>query len=180
MTETLTTIIPVFYACASADPEGPPLEIAWAFLAYDHHVIISEARLIRPPAAWISEVAQNTRLSEAYGLSLAELREFGSPPREIAALMNEVLAQRELFSALPEDDSRLRRMFVSAKMAPEFALRRSNADELIAELAQLRRLPTALIARAERQAEIMSPTSNRAEARARYLATLWTLIARQN
>jgi hypothetical protein len=99
MTETLTTIIPVFYACASADPEGPPLEIAWAFFAYDHHVIISEARLIRPPAAWISEVAQNTRLSEAYGLSLAELREFGSPPREIAALMNEVLAQRELFSA---------------------------------------------------------------------------------
>jgi hypothetical protein len=180
MSETLTVTIPVFYACASADPEGPPLEIAWAFFAYDPHVLIAEMRLIRPPAAWVSELAQNMSLSEAYGLSLTELREFGSPPREIAAHMNEALAQRELFSALPEDDGRLRRIFDAAKMAPKFALRRSNADELIAELAQLRRLPTAMIARTKRQAEIMSPTSNRAEAKARYLATLWALIARRN
>ena len=180
MSETLTVTIPVFYASASADPEGPPLEIAWAFFAYDPHVIISEARLIQPPGAWVAEVAQNTRWSEAYGFSLAELREFGSPPREAAALMNEALAQRELFSALPEDDARLRRIFDAAKTTPEFALRRSNADELIAELAQPRRLPTAAMARVKRQVEIMSPTTNRAEARVRYLATLWTLIARRN
>jgi hypothetical protein len=119
-------------------------------------------------------------LLQPYGLTLAELREFGTPPREIAAHMNEALAQRELFSTIPEDDARIRRIFDAAKTAPEFVLRRSDADELIAELAQLRRLPPATTARTKREAAVMCLTGVLSEAKARYLATYWSLVAGRN
>jgi hypothetical protein len=117
---------------------------------------------------------------QPYGLTLAELREFGPPPREIAAHMNEALAQRELFSTVPEDDARIRRIFDAAKMAPEFALRISDADELIAELARLRRVPPATTARAKREAAVMCQTGVLSEAKARFLATYWGLVAGRN
>ena len=62
--------------------------------------------------------------------------------------MNEALTERELFSVVPEDDARIRRIFDAAKMAPGFALRITDADELIAELARLQRLSHTAIARA--------------------------------
>ena len=106
---------------------------------------------MRPAAAWIAELARDAAALQPYGLTLADLHDFGTPPREIAAHMNEALAQRELFSAVPEDEARIRRLFDAAKMAPEFALRRSNADEVIAELARLRRLPPAAAVHARRE-----------------------------
>ncbi len=94
--------------------------------------------------------------------------------------MNEALADRELFSATLADDARIRRIFDAAKTAPEFALRKSDAEEIIAELARLRRLPPAALARAKREAEVMSLTGLRAEAKARYLATFWAMVAWRN
>jgi hypothetical protein len=124
MTESPTENIPIFYACTAATPDGPPLEIAWATLAAEKtHGIVSGSHLIRPAAAWIRELARDGAALQPYGLTLAELREFGTPPREVAAHMNEALAQRELFSAVPEDDARIHRLFDAAKMAPGFALR---------------------------------------------------------
>jgi hypothetical protein len=117
---------------------------------------------------------------QAYGLSLADLRDFGTPPRELAAHMNQALADRELFSATLPDDARIRRIFDAAKMAPEFALRKSDAEALIAELARLRRLPSGTLARSKREAEVMSLTGVRVEAKARFLATYWAFVAWQN
>jgi hypothetical protein len=71
-------------------------------------------------------------------------------------------------------------MFDAAEIAPKFALELADADELIAELARLRDLPPATTARAKREAELMCLTGIRAEARARFLATYWGLVTRQN
>ena len=181
MTETSTSNIPVFYACTAATPDGPPLEVAWATLACEKtHGVVCGSHLIRPAAAWIPELARDAAALQSYGLTLSDLRDFGTPPREVAAHMNEALVQRELFSAVPEDDARIRRIFDAAKMAPGFSLRRSDADELIAELARLRRLPGATTARVKRQAAVMCLTGVRAEAKARFLATYWGLVAGRN
>jgi hypothetical protein len=93
--------------------------------------------------------------------------------------MNETLAKCE-FSASLADDARIRRIFDAAKMEPEFALRKSDADELIAEPARLRRNPPSALARHKRRAEVMYLTGVRAEAQARYLATYCGFVAGRN
>ena len=130
-----------------------------------------------PTRAWTSELARDAPALQPYGLTLSDLQEFGTPPREIATHMNENLAERELFSAVPEDDVRLRRMFDAAEIAPKFALELTDADELIAELARLRDLPPAAAARARREAKLICLTGIRAEAKVRFLATYWGFVA---
>jgi len=177
MTETSTLNFPVFYTCTAASPDGPLLEIAWGSLASETYGVMCGSHLVRPPAGWISELARDAAGLQPYGLAMSDLREFGTPPREIAAQMNEALTERELFSV---DDARLRRIFDAAKMSPGFALRITDADELIAELARLQRLSHTAIARARREAEVMCLTGIRAEAKVRFLATYWGLVAWQN
>ncbi len=113
-------------------------------------------------------------------LTLSDLQEFGTPPHDIATQMNETLAERKLFSAVPEDDARIRRIFDAAEIAPKFALELADADELIAEFACLRDLPPATAARARREAELMCLTGIRAEAKVRFLATYWGFVAWHN
>jgi hypothetical protein len=64
-------------------------------------------------------------------------------------------------------------------MAPEFALRKTDSEPLIDELARLRHLSPATLARAKREAEVMSLTGHRAEAKARYLSTFWAIVMQQ-
>ena len=180
MTKTSTLNFPVFYTCTAATPDGPPLEIAWGSLACETYGVMCGSHLVRPPAAWISELARDAAALRPYGLVLSDLREFGTPPHEIAAHMNEALTERELFCVAPEDDARIRRIFDVAKMAPGFALRITDADELIAELARLQRLSHTAIARARREAAVMCLTGIRAEAKVRFLATYWGFVAWQN
>ena len=176
MNATSTLNLPVFYTCTTATPDGPPLEIAWGSLAFETYGVMCGSHLIRPPAAWTSELARDASALQPYRLALSDLREFGTPPRDIAAHMNEDLAQRELFSAVPEDDARIRRIFDAAEIAPKFALHKTDAEELIAELARLQGLTPATTARARREAEIMCLTGIRAEAKVRFLATYWGFV----
>jgi hypothetical protein len=94
--------------------------------------------------------------------------------------MNATLANRELFSAKVVDDARIRRIFEAAKIAPEFALRKTDAVELIAEMARMRRMPPVALARAKREAEVTCLTGVRAEAQARFLATYWAFVTGRN
>jgi len=180
MTETSTLNFPVFYTCTAASPDGPPLEIAWGSLASETYGVMCGSHLVRPPAGWISELARDAAGLQPYGLAMSDLREFGTPPREIATHMNEALAERELFSAVPEDDVRIQRIFDAAEIAPKFALELADADELIAELARLRDLPPATAALARREAAVMCLTGIRAEAKVRFLATYWGFVAWHN
>jgi hypothetical protein len=178
--ETSIPNSPVFYACTAATPDGPPIEIAWVTRACGTYGVICESRLIQPSAAWISDLVRDASALEPYALTLTDLRDFGMSPQELAARMNEVLVERELFSAAPEDDARLRKIFDAANSAPAFMLRRSDADALITELAQMLRLSQPTIARAKREAEVMCLTGVRAEAKARFLVTYWDFIATRN
>jgi hypothetical protein len=170
----------VFYACTAATPDGPPIEIAWVTCACATYGVICESRLIRPSAAWISELVRDASALQPYALTLADLRDFGMSPRELATRMNEVLVDRELFSATAADDARLRKIFDAANSVPAFRLRQSDADALITELAQLLRLSQPTIARARREAEVMCLTGVRAEAKARFLVTYWDFVATRN
>jgi hypothetical protein len=176
MTETPTPNSPVFYACIAASPDGPPIEIAWATRAFEAYGLICESHLIQPPAAWNSELVREASALQPYRLTLTDLRDFGMSPRELATRMNEVLVDRELFSATADDDARLRKVFDAANSVPAFRLRRSDASELITELAQLLRLSHLAIARAKREAEVMGLTGIRAEAQVRFLVTYWGLV----
>jgi hypothetical protein len=180
MNATLTLNIPVFYTCTTATPDGPPLEIAWGSIAFETYGVICGSHLIRPPAAWASELARDASALQPYGLTLSDLRDFGTSPHNIAAHMNEDLAQHELFSAVPDDDARIKRIFDAAEIAPKFSLELADADELIAELARLQGLTPATTAPARREAEVMCLTGIRAEARVRFLATYWGFVAWHN
>jgi hypothetical protein len=155
MTATSTLNLPVFYTCTTATPDGPPLEIAWGSLAFETYGVICGSHMIRPSVAWISELARDVAALQPYWIALSDLQDFGTSPDDIAAHMNEDLAQRELFSVVPDDDARIKRIFDAAETAPKFALHMADAEELIAELARLRGLTRATTARARREAEVM-------------------------
>jgi hypothetical protein len=181
MNETPTVPMPVFYACLPTTLDGPPFEIAWATLAFEAcHGVVCESRLIRPPAAWTTELVRDPLPLVEYGLAVPDLQQFGMPVRELAEHMNKTFADRELFSATVSDDNRIKRIFDTAKIAPKFVLHITDADELIAELARLQRLPHEIAVRARREAEVMCLTGIRAEAKVRFLATYWGFIAWQN
>jgi hypothetical protein len=183
MTETPNPNSPVFYACTAVSPDGPPIEIAWATRAFETYGVLCESHLIRPPAAWISELVRDSSALSAMpprALTLADLRDFGMSPCELAARMNEVLVDRELFSATAEDDARIRKIFDTVNSVPAFTLRRSDADELITELARILRHPPTAIARVKREAEVMCLTGVRAEAKVRFLVTYWDFVAASN
>jgi hypothetical protein len=183
MIETPNPNSPVFYACTAASPDGPPIEIAWATRAFESYGVLCESHLIRPPATWISELVCNASSLQALqpcALTLADLRDFGMSPRELVVRMNEVLVDRELFSATAEDDARIRKIFDTVNSVPAFTLRRSDADELITELARMLRHPPTAIARAKREAQVMCLTGIRAEAKVRFLVTYWDLAAASN
>ena len=134
-----------------------------------------------PPARRLDPaLARDTAALQRYRLTLLDLQEFGTPPHDIATQMNETLAERQLFSAVPEDDVRIRQIFDAAEIAPKFALHITDAEELIAELARLQDLSPATTARARREAEVMCLTGIRAEARVRFLATYWGFVAWHN
>jgi hypothetical protein len=177
MNQTSTLTLPVFYTCTTATPDGPPLEIAWGSLAFEEYGVMCGSHLIRPPTAWTSELARDVAALQPYWLTFSDLQEFGPPPHDIATQMNENLAQRELFSVVPDDEAHIKRIFDAAEIAPKFALHINDAEELIAELARLQGLTPATTARARREAEVMCLTGLRAEARVRFLATYWGFVA---
>jgi hypothetical protein len=183
MTENPIPNSPVFYACTAASPDGPPIEIAWATRAFETYGVLCESHLIRPPAAWSSELARDSSALQALppcALTLADLQNFGMSPCELVVRMNEVLVDRELFSATAADDARIRELFDTVNSVPAFTLRRSDADELITELARTLRHSHAAIARAKREAEVMCLTGVRAEAQVRFLVTYWDFVAASN
>jgi hypothetical protein len=173
----MTPTTPIFYRCQTDGLEGPPILIAWAFVAPDELGVVSEAHLIRPPPEWAADISSTDASALSRGITLADLRTFGATPEGIAQRMNRVLKGRELFSAHPSDEAALKRVFAAAKIAPGFELRKTNAEALIGELAQLRSMTERSVARARRKVELLSPLDAHPEGKARYLAILWTEVA---
>jgi hypothetical protein len=173
----MTPTAPIFYRCQTDGLEGPPIEIAWAFVAPDELGVVSEAHLIRPPPEWAVEIKPNAARAPSRGITLADLRTFGATPQGIARRMNRVLKGRELFSTRPTDEAALKRIFEVARIEPEFELGKTDPEVHIAELAQLRSVTNRAVDRAKRKVELLSPLDARPEVKARHLAILWAEIA---
>jgi hypothetical protein len=133
--------------------------------------------LIRPPAAWAPEIKPGAASALSRGMTLADLRTFGTTPRRIATRMNRVLEASELFPVHPTDEAALKRIFDAARIEPRFQLRKTDAEVLIGELAQMRNITQRAVARAKRKVELLSPLDAHPEVKARSFAILWTEIA---
>ena len=173
----MTPTTPIFYRCQTDGREGPPIEIAWAFVAPGELGVVSEAHLIRPPVDWAPGIKSDAASALSRGVTLADLRTFGTTPLKIAMRFNRVLKDRELFPVHATDEAALKRIFEAARIEPRFELRKTDAEVLIGELARSRRVTNRTVARAKRKAELLSPLDAHAEVKARYLAILWAEIA---
>ncbi|HET9148395.1 MAG TPA: hypothetical protein VFN77_10110 [Acetobacteraceae bacterium] len=169
---------PVFYDCEASDLEGYPIEIGWAFADPATGVVASESHLIKPAEGWLVRESWDRAAERLHGITLAQLWRDGRPARDVAQRMNAVLDGRELFSDAPQDERWLRLLFDAAGVEPSFTIRRTDARILISQAAGERGLDEAAFSRAKVRAAEMAPRRHRAEADARHLAVLWTIVAR--
>jgi hypothetical protein len=126
---------PVFYDCEASElDEGYIIEIGWAFS--DGEGFIANGSLIRPLAAWNIDDAWSSEAESLHGISLARLREEGRPAEDVARMMNEALAGRELFSDDPAYDIRwLGQLFDAAGVQQNFVVSETPARPFLELLA---------------------------------------------
>jgi hypothetical protein len=95
---------------------------------------------------------------------------------DVARLMNSALAGRILYADSPFDQMWLQALFEEAHERMDFEIAAKGADTVVVELAD--RLGTGDLdyTAAEREAARLAPRTHRAEADARYWATLWKLV----
>ena len=166
--------IPVFYDCEASElDEGYIIEIGWAFS--DGEGFVSAGSLIRPLAAWNIEDAWSSEAESLHGISLARLREEGRPAEEVARMMNEALAGRELFSDDPAFDVRwVGQLFDAAGVKQNFVVSEIPARRFLELLARKQNFDSAQFQRVWEDSR--REHCDRAEADALGNAKLWRTI----
>ena len=166
--------IPAFYDCEASElDEGTIIEIGWAFL--DGENFVSAGSLIRPLAAWNIDDAWSSEAESLHGISLARLREEGRPVEDVARMMNEALAGRELFSDDPAYDIRwLGQLFDAAGVQQNFVVSETPARHFLELLATKNNFDSAQFERA--WADSRRDHRDRAEVDALSNARLWRTI----
>lgn len=170
---TGSTGVPVFYDIEASGLDGFPIEVGWAWADAASGSIISEAHLIRPPSDWDVRGSWDPAAASRHRIGTDDLFRHGRSPFEIARRMNGTVHGRELFADSPFDERWLTLLFDAAGLEPEFRVRRTDPQVLIAALAGDR----TRYAAAKREAARIAPTTHRAEADARHWAVLWAMIA---
>lgn len=173
---TMTAATPVFYDCEASDLEGYPIEVGWAFTDPGTGVLVSESHLVMPPPEWPVKESWDRAAERLHGIAFRQLWSDGRPAEEIARRMNMALGGRELFSDAPQDEAWLRLLFDAAGFEPTFAIRRTDVRVLISRVATERGMDEVAYGRAKALATEMAPRRHRAEADARHLALLWSIV----
>jgi hypothetical protein len=168
---------PIFYDCEASGLEGFPIEIGWAFLDTATATVQSESHLVLPSPQWDVQSLWNADAEALHGVSLEYLKQNGQTAYSVARRMNQVLADRELFSDSPMDEGWLKQLFEAAGLEPAFTIRRTLAHVIAEQAARSRFMPSEAYQAAQERAAQISPRTHRAEADARHLATFWQLIA---
>ena len=171
---TRSTSIPVFYDIEASSLDGFPIEIGWAWADVASGTIISEGHLIRPAAVWDVHGTWDPAAASRHRIAIDDLFRQGRPTFEVAHRMNSAVHGSELFADSPFDEHWLTLLFEAAGLEPDFRVRRTDPEVLIASLAGDR----ARYVEAKREAARIAPTKHRAEADARHWAVLWAIIAR--
>jgi hypothetical protein len=166
--------IPVFYDCEASElDEGYIIEIGWAFS--DGENFVSAGSLIRPLAAWNINDAWSSEAESLHGISLARLREEGRPAEDVARMMNEALAGRELFSDDPAYDVRwIGQLFDAAGVSPGFVVNETTAQHFLELLVKKHNFDSAQFQRVWEDSR--RDHRDRAEADALGNAKLWRTI----
>jgi DNA polymerase III epsilon subunit-like protein len=173
----MTNLQPVFFDCEASSLDGYIIEIGWAFVDKDGENIVSAAHLIRPAFDWKIKDAWSAKSERLHGISLAHLREHGRRVEEIARIMNEELAGRELFSdASPYDERWLLQVFDAAGVEPAFIIRRTEARILLEQAAADRKFDLTRLNQAREEAE--RNRLHRADADALIWAELWRMVTK--
>jgi hypothetical protein len=167
---------PVFYDCEASSLEGLPIEIGWAFLDRQTGQIQSEGHLIKPPSNWDLRAHWNPGAQALHGITIEQLMAHGRPPSEIANRMNAALVGAELFSDDPLDVVWLGHLLKAAGCDPEFTICRTDANVLMAQVAQKLEWNTTRYEAAKEEANRLAPHIHRAEADARNLAVFWQIV----
>ena len=116
--------------------------------------IVSAAHLIRPAADWKIKDAWSAKSERLHGISLMHLREHGRRVEEIARVMNEELAGRQLVSDDFKYDERwLLQVFDAAGVKPAFTIHRTEAKILLEQAAADRNFDLTLLNKARDEAE---------------------------
>lgn len=140
-----------------------PVEAGWAYAEGE-----AASVLIRPDPAW-SEDAWDPRAEALHGLSLATLRREGRSVYDAAAMLNDALRGRAVYSDAPDwDGFWLQRLFATAGVRQEFAVRDFRE--------RLAGIESAAFDALAQEAALIAPRRHRAAADARHLQTLHRLI----
>jgi hypothetical protein len=150
----------VDFESSSLTETSHPIEVAYSTPAGE-----IESYLIRPEPGWVdwSEFAEH----HIHGISVAELHEWGAPPAQVAARMNDVLAGQPVLTLSPAFDTRLlNRLMDAVAFTPTFRL--SSFYKAVAEHAARERL-----AQASAWARAHAPNHPRAANGVTYLLAFW-------
>ena len=169
---------PVFYDCEASGLDGMPIEIGWAWFDTEYDLLHSEAHLIRPATDWLIEDVWDPKAEALHGIGLDQLRKVGTPPHVVAARMNKALVGRELFSDSLMDENWLGQVFDEAGFEPDFIIRRTYAQVLCQRVAAERGLNGVALGNIFADAGRVSPRTHRAEADAKFWATVWRGIVK--
>ncbi len=133
----------IFLDCeASRHPDGFPIEVGIAQILPDR-TIISDARLIRCDS-WLARADRWDAAAEAaHHISREDLVQFGRPPHEVAAWLNDRLAGQLALADNEADHHWIAELFATAGMPQKFeiaswtqALAWPEIDDAAAELLQ--------------------------------------------
>jgi len=170
---------PVFYDFeASQALDGFPIEVGWALVANNGHVLISDSRLIRPAAEWDIDNGWDEDAQTLHGIDKAMLLTEGYDPYQVTRHMNAVLHERVLFSDSPLDEKWLNDLYDAAGLSPSFEVRRTSCETLIRSFASSAAISSLDLQRLVQEASIHAPQTHRAEADALHWAWLWRELIR--
>jgi len=106
--------------CEASSLTGYPIEIGFARVLPDRS-IVTDAKMIRHDQ-WLDEIQLWDWQAELiHKISRANLMEFGRPVAEVAAWLNEALADRIVLIDSPKDEWWVDQLFEAAGMARDFA-----------------------------------------------------------
>ena len=169
---------PVFldFEASGLAPDCYPIEVGWA--SFDTAgAVVSEAMLIKPSEEWILHGSWDPIAEKDFHrISLDDLWQHGRDPIDVARRMNAALAGRTLHSDSISDVGWMSALFEAANERMNFQIAGRRSDYLVIELADRYGVGAISFKAAELEATRLAPRTHRAEADARYWATLWNLV----
>jgi hypothetical protein len=164
-------LAPLFidFEASGFGPRGYPIQVGWATPDGS-----SEARLIRPSAAWL-DAHWDERAERVHGISRERLIEEGEPSTTVISSLAAAARGRRLYANdVGHDERWLNQLLRAAGTVASDEWKVWCANILFRQLAAERNVTLSAI---EAEARRLSPVTHQAADDARYLATIYLLLS---